>query len=134
VKLLLWLSVPAPFASIVGSWLLSQTTGGDIDLTAYGVAAPFAAICLWLMVRAQKEVVELRAEVRSLNAAMLKREQDLLAGLAPRLYDSALLYREGNRSAAEVSRAAPQTAEPDALRDLSSKVDDLIRRIGEGSP
>lgn len=114
-------------------------------LQAFGAAAPFAALAFWQMTRAQKrldekdtehaaEVRELRRENADLQKAALQREQQLVAGLGPRIYDAALLYHEGNKLAEQVSTpppAAPATVDH-RLDDLTKLVERLVTGIGQG--
>lgn len=57
-------------------WAQAQTdptSGWQGILTAYGVAAPFALLCLWQIQRLSGELKELRAENSKLNQATIER-------------------------------------------------------------
>ena len=61
---------------LLGSWLtpvglLSQADPGDGwgIVAAYGAAAPFALLCLWVMNRKDKEIEVLRGELEKVTAA-----------------------------------------------------------------
>ncbi len=52
-------------------------------------------------------IAALETEIGRLHDAQLHREQQLVAGLAPRVYDAALLYRETAEHLAEPAAAPP---------------------------
>lgn len=47
-------------------------------IIAYGVAAPFAAVCFWMVNKANKRAEEAEKEVKRLNQEMLDRDEQLL--------------------------------------------------------
>lgn len=47
-------------------------------IIAYGVAAPFAAVCFWMVNKANKRAEDAEAEVKRLNEQMLERDEQLL--------------------------------------------------------
>lgn len=131
---------------------------GDVDvgstLAVYGVAAPFAALCFWQMLRSQKReteqeeraqaretelearwrtrVAELEARIETLHREALQREQQLVSGLAPRIYDGALLYREGTRVAEQAAATGPAVeAAGERIDELAGKLDRLIEGMAE---
>lgn len=61
---------------LLGSWIapvsfLSQAAPGDGwgIVAAYGAAAPFALLCLWVMNRKDREIEVLRVELEKVTAA-----------------------------------------------------------------
>lgn len=107
-------------------------------LAVYGIAAPFALLCLLLAFLFRKERDDWRSKaeekderIELMHQEALKREQALVSGLGPRIYDAALLYREGTRMAEQVAAAPPAPVEQ-RLDELTHAVDRLID--GMGSP
>lgn len=47
-------------------------------LIAYGVAAPFAAVCFWMVNKANKRAEVAEEEIKRLNQEMLDRDEHLL--------------------------------------------------------
>lgn len=119
-------------ATIAGLPLAGAASGSlDIGtmLASYGIAAPFAALCFWQMQRSQKENSTLKQQIDDLQAKRLSDQRDFVARLAPMLYDSALLYRQGNE---RLSQGLSKAQEPaDDLHQLAERVEDLLRRMGE---
>jgi hypothetical protein len=116
--------------------VLAQEAGPSVDvgsaLALYGIAAPFAALCFWQLITAQRDVRALRLEVADLQKAALQREQQLVAGLGPRIYDAAQLFREGTELA---SRPPPPAApDDDRVEHLARSVELLIQRMEAGGP
>lgn len=121
--------------------VVDQTTspGGSTDLSwlaPFGAAAPFAALALWQMNRAQakldkmeadhkaekydadrahrNEVERLRDENRALRERSETRERELVVRFGNIIYDSALLYKEGNTAVASIAQTVSnrQTGSP----------------------
>lgn len=134
-----------------GPALLGQVTDPDIGwLQAFGAAAPFAALCFWQMNRAQKkqdeneakhvgeldrkdvEIARLHGRVEELQKEALQREQQLVAGLGPRIYDAALLYREATGLAEQVSAPAPPPAAPPHVDRRLDELTELVERLVSG--
>ena len=129
------------------------TAVSDSVIVTYGIAAPFALLCLalaWLFrkerdqARAEAtaecdkkdiEITRLHARIEEQQKEALQREQQLVAGLGPRIYDAALLYREATGLAEQVSVApVPPPAAPPAidrrLDDLAAAVERLVEGMG----
>lgn len=116
-----------------------ETTDAASALAVYGIAAPFAALCLVLAFLFRKERDAARQEVKerddrieAMHREALQREQQLVSGLAPRIYDGALLYREGTRVAEQAAATAPAVeAAGVRIDELASKLDRLIDGMAE---
>lgn len=149
---------PLIVALAPGPALLAQAAEAvDIGwLQAFGAAAPFAALCFWQMNRAQKkqdeaeakhaeecakrdaEISRLHGRIEEQAKEALQREQQLVAGLGPRIYDAALLYREATGLAEQVSTpprpVAPPAAPPDVdrrLDELTATIEQLVKGMGQ---
>lgn len=110
-------------SALVGGPVLGAAEGG-VDLASmlvsYGVAAPFAALCWWQMQRSQKQLDEARKEVKDLQEQAVARERDLIARVAPMIYDGARLYEKGNE---HLIRNPPASPELEGLmRELVAKL------------
>lgn len=118
---------------------VEEVTSASGALLLYGIAAPFAALCLVLAFLFRKErdakATELQKaldRIESMHEEALKREQQLVTGLAPRIYDGALLYREGTRMAEQAAATAPAVAAAEQrLDELAGKLDRLIDGMAE---
>lgn len=130
--ILAWLLVP-------GLALLAQTAPVELDfgdaLKLYGVAAPFALLCLAMVLWQRKEIADLRGTIREkdgdiadLNRDRLDRERQLVAGLGPRIFDAAQLFREGADVAARVPPADDRLDER-IEQHLAGAVERLIGRM-----
>lgn len=111
-----------------------QTSGGSSDLSwlaPFGAAAPFAGLALLQMNRAQNkldkqeekhaavqaetekthrdEVLRMQEELRQLRQDGIQRERELVLRFGNIIYDSALLYKEGNAAVEQLARAARPT-------------------------
>lgn len=107
-----------------------NTGGGGSDLSwlaPFGAAAPFAALALLQMNRAQAkldkmetehkadlqeaekehraEAERLREEARQLRIESQQRERELVLRFGNIIYDSALLYKEGNTAVASIAQS-----------------------------
>lgn len=111
----------------VPAWLVAQAAPSGLDggtlVVAYGAAAPFAALCMWRMFRADARADRLETKVDELNAAALRREQQLVAGLGPRLYDTALLVSEAAK--------APAPVDPHVAAQLD-ELTNAVRSLADG--
>lgn len=115
-------------AGLLGVPLLGATTDGvDVPslITAYGTAAPFAALCWWQMQRAQKKLDEAERTIGDLQDQAIARERELIGRVAPMFYDGARLYERGNE------RLAAGPASASDLAELASQVQRLVRRLDE---
>lgn len=123
-------------------------------LAVYGIAAPFAALCLILAFLFRKErdqarteatvecdkkdveIARLHAKLEEQAKEQLQREQQLVAGLGPRIYDAALLYREATGLAEQVA-TPPKPVSPPAppvdkrLDELTTLVEQLVKGMGQ---
>lgn len=117
---------------VPGTFLAQVNDGGGVDvgtmLASYGIAAPFAGLCFWVMVRTQKKLDDANETIAQMNRDAIAREREYLQRVAPLIYDGAMLYREGNQLAAQ----APAAPTNDELHRLAGKVDDLVRKLEEG--
>src|SRR5436190_11131395 len=123
------------FAWLALGPVVDPTTVSNSALAVYGIAAPFALLCLFAAFLFRKErdaaraeaitalaaataaanaataardarIEELHAQIEALHEEAARNAQQLVTGLAPRIYDAALLYRERNRAVAESTPAA----------------------------
>lgn len=135
-------------------------------LRDFGIAAPFAALCFWMVLQTRKdhkdantahvtematrqsehhgdldkkdaEIARLHAKVEELQREALQREQQLVAGLGPRIYDAARLFHEGNKQLAEQVTAPPLPPAAPAgvdrrLDELTELVERLVSGMGRG--
>lgn len=132
MKLILALAafmLPAP---VLGA---ATTTGVDpmTILVSYGVAAPFAALCLMQMrsreaalTKKEDELAAERDENKKLREAAIVQARDSTLQIATLLADAGRLYRQGN----EVLAQHP-SADHDELQSLSASVQELVRRLNE---
>lgn len=134
--------------------VLAGVSGDSPDLSwlrDFGIAAPFAALCFWMVLQTRKdhkdaaaehaaelakkdaEITRLHGRVEGLQAEALQREQQLVAGLGPRIYDAARLIRESTGLAEQVA-APPAPAGPGdrRLAHLTALVERLVDGMGEG--
>lgn len=120
--------------------MAAESNGGlDVGATlvAYGVAAPFAALCLVQLQRLQRKLDERDAQIERLNQAALDRERDVSMRVAPFLHDAAQLYQRGNEQLAKglQSQTPPAPASPAELAELTSDLHELVQRLrGEERP
>lgn len=116
--------------AVLPASVLADATSGGLDvgtmLVSYGVAAPFAGLCLWQMRSREAELVKVRAENSALQAAALEREKDSTLRIATLLADAGRLYRQGN----EVLAQHP-SADHEEMQALNASVQALLRRFGE---
>lgn len=133
---------PALLAVVLAAPTLLAATADSLDpgslLKVYGVAAPFAAVCFWVVLQARKdrdqlrserddarrEAADARAETQKVRDDALARERELTGRLGPMVYDSALLFEKGTARVAE-SPTSPQ------LERLTEAVDELARKLDE---
>lgn len=122
---------------------LFATSHDSMDLSwlaDFATAAPFAALAFWQMVRAQSrleaqeakhetEVDRLHAKIEELQKAALNREQQLVAGLGPRIYDAALLY-EKTTEVAKRAVQPPSVLPPAAPASVDHRLDELTELVG----
>lgn len=118
---------------VLGPPVLGAADPGGFDvgtmIASYGIAAPFAGLCLWQMQRLQKKLDASETKISDLQAQAVEREKEFATRLAPLLYDGALLYQRGNeRLAAGLSSQEPADAE---VRNLRKSVEELLRRMEE---
>lgn len=109
---------------LVGAATDSPNVGAT--LLAYGVAAPFALLCWDQLRRAQKREAELEARIAELQKEAVGRERDLASRVGPMLYDSALLYRQGNTALAE---GLAKSQSPMEVHALIEKMQTLVERM-----
>ncbi len=121
----------------VGGFAFSFTTvsvvtnsgSGGVDivtiLASYGIAAPFAILCWWQMVRSQAKVDKLETDIRGLQDAAVNREKEFAQRLAPLLYDGAMLYRKGNEQLTKNLEQVPT----DEVGRLVESVQQLIVQL-----
>jgi hypothetical protein len=127
----------AALATALARTIVAAADGAGLDIgtmiASYGIAAPFAALCWWQMQRSQRKLDAAEATIAELNANRLRDQQDFLARVAPMLYDSALLYRQGNERLTQgLSQTPTPITDDDELHRLSTSVQELLRRMGEG--
>lgn len=96
------------------------------------VASPFAGLCLWFVVRTDRKNRDLEGRIETMHREALAREQQLVAQVATRFYDSAHLIREGSALAAR-ARVADGAPDDDRLDRLAGAVETLVERMGEGT-
>lgn len=130
-----WGGLMPPVVALVGALAdAGSNAGGTLDwtpiLASFGVAGPFAAVCLLQMNRAQAKVEKLEAKVDDLQAAALQRERENVARLSPIVYDSALLYKQGNEYASKVLDQADHVAvaEP-SISEVNNKLDVVLAQL-----
>lgn len=113
-------------------FVAEATADGGVDigtiLVSYGVAAPFAYLCFWMLRRTQDELAAERAKSAALHQAAVDRERDFVSRLAPLLYDGALLYKQGNE---RLTSGIASSSDDRELHELKASVDELLRRMGE---
>lgn len=112
---------------------VADATGLDVGtmIVSYGVAAPFAGLCLLQLQRTQKRADAAEAKVEMLQTAAVEREREFAMRLAPLLYDGALLYQRGNERLAQGIAQSPAPADDDELHALRSSVEELLRKLSE---
>lgn len=131
------LALLAPAVAVV-----AQTSPENIDFgdaaKLYGVAAPFALLCLAMVLWQRKELAAKDATIDALHLkieerdrAATERERQLVAGLGPRIYDAAQLFREGADVAARVPSAPPLDKR---VEQLTAAVEDLIEHMEPRPP
>ena len=122
-------------APIFGIPPLLSATDAPLDLgsllTAYGTAAPFAALCLWQLQNVKKERDELRDENKTLHAAAVQRERELIGSVAPMFYDAARLYEGANRKLTQAPPAPTPVVPVSDVETLARGVQELIARLDE---
>jgi hypothetical protein len=128
----------------------------DLLGPAFGAAAPFAALALVQMTRAQNKVDRLEADHRSelatrdkehkediarkdeqlerIRADNLTRERELVLRFGNIIYDSALLYKEGSVAVDRLARsvATPTPSTPASLDQVLLAIRELSETMTRG--
>jgi hypothetical protein len=107
-------------AYLVAPGLVSQAASGDPwgFLANYGAAAPFAALCLWIINRKDKEIETLRAEVASVTKVGMEQ-------VVPALVRST----DGHADAVKALEAATTMMHRLAGRGLDAEVVNRLYRV-----
>ena len=123
----------------LGLPVLSAETGAlDIGtmLASYGIAAPFAGLCLLQMSRVQKKsdekddvIAEKDAKIERLQNEAVHREKEFASRLAPLLLDGAQLYRQGNERLAR--SVPPAVAGEQDIHELAEQIANLAEQLGK---
>lgn len=126
-------------ATAIGRAVFAVAADSGIDvgtmIASYGIAAPFAGLCLWQMRSSATKLDAALAKVAELQDDAVKRERDFAGRVAPLLYDSALLYRQGNERLTQgINAPTPAPSDNEDLHRLSNSVAELLRRMGERDP
>jgi hypothetical protein len=100
--------------------MVAQAAGGDPwgFLANYGAAAPFAALCLWIINRKDKEIETLRAEVASVTKVGMEQ-------VVPALVRST----DGHAEAVKALEAATSMMHRLAGRGLDAEVVNRLYRV-----
>lgn len=119
------------------SWLVAQTTPtANFDLgtalVAYGVAAPFAGICVWGWLRAERRAQKAEEELRAAVLARLDRERQItetLTAMAPMLRNVAQTLPEAIANVDAVTRR-----QADPLDSAVERLERLYDRLRDERP
>lgn len=122
---------------LLGSWVapvgfLSQANPGDGwgIIAAYGAAAPFAFLCLWVMSRKDKEIEVLRGELEKVTEAGMGKVVPALVMSTETVADAAKSLEAANTM---MHQLAARAVSPEILERIYRLLRVLERKIDDGT-